>query len=217
MTKRFVQHLGDDQLVYGMPKHMVGVSTKESLARWQEKWAREAAEKEQEAEPERGKHYWTVHPKPDACDVCKGMEGIVFTEEPERPHPNCRCRIEKHDKPPVDAQWTFDGSMFCLKNGKCWPAVSGPLKKGALPPGVYTITGNAVAIGKDDPRYCDEKGNCWWVPIEADFDAGGRGHFGIHPDGGDAGTQGCIGLTNRDTNDAYHALKNAKGQKIYVK
>ena len=215
-----MRHLGDDQLVYGMPKHMVGVSTKESLARWQEKWAREAAEKEQEAEPEKGKHYWTVHPKPGACDVCKSMEGFVFTEEPARPHPNCRCRIEKHDKPPVGTQWTFDGSMFCLKNGKCWPAVSGPWNKGALPQGVYTITGNAVTVPPEHekyPSFCDRNGNCWWVSIEPDFDADGRGGFGIHPDGNSPGTAGCVGLADEDTTDARKALGNAKGQKILVR
>ena len=153
-----------------------------------------------------------VSTKPGACDVCKGMEGIVFTEEPVRPHLNCRCRIEKHDKPPVEPRWTFDGSRFCLKNGKCWPAVSGPKGKGALPPGVYTITGNPVAVS--DPKFCDKSGNCWWVPIEPDFDAGGRGSFGIHPDGGKPGTRGCIGLADSDTTDARDALGQHRDKKF---
>lgn len=34
MTNDWVQHIGDDQLVYGMPKRMVGVSTQESLAKF---------------------------------------------------------------------------------------------------------------------------------------------------------------------------------------
>ena len=163
MTKRFVQHLGDDQLVYGMPKHMVGVSTKESLARWQEKWAREAAEKEQEAEPERGKHYWTVHPKPGACDVCKGMEGIVFTEEPARPHPNCRCRIREARQPaggyPVDL---LTETSFASRTANAGLRCRGPKGKGALPPGVYTITGKPVVVSDSD--FCDESGNCWVGP-----------------------------------------------------
>jgi hypothetical protein len=110
--------------------------------------------------------------------------------------------------------------MFCLKNGKCWPAVSGPGGKGALPPGVYTITENAKPVDRNNPqlpKFCDALGNCWWAPIEPDFDAGGRGHFGIHPDGEDAGTAGCIGLTDKDTTDAYQTLRNAKGKKILVK
>lgn len=44
----------------------------------------------------KGDHYWTIHPKPDACDKCKALEGKEFMEEPERPHPNCRCEIRKH-------------------------------------------------------------------------------------------------------------------------
>ena len=44
--------------------------------------------------------FWTVHPKPNACDKCKALEGIRFDQEPERPHPNCRCEIKKIDKKP---------------------------------------------------------------------------------------------------------------------
>lgn len=54
------------------------------------------------------------------------------------------------------------------------------------------------------------------VPIEPDFDTGGRGHFGIHPDGGPQGTRGCIGLTGDDTSDAFKVLQNAQGAKILV-
>jgi hypothetical protein len=68
-----------------------------------------------------------------------------------------------------------------------------------------------------DSRYCDDSGNCWWVPIEPDFDAGGRGGFGVHPDGHGDGTLGCIGLTGADTTGVRDALGAAKGQKINVK
>ena len=44
----------------------------------------------------KGNYYWTIHPKPDACDKCKALEGREFMEEPERPHPNCKCEIKKH-------------------------------------------------------------------------------------------------------------------------
>ncbi|MEF2230066.1 MAG: hypothetical protein V3571_03990 [Pseudodesulfovibrio sp.] len=44
----------------------------------------------------KGDYSWTVHPKPDACDKCKALEGKEFMEEPERPHPNCKCEIRKH-------------------------------------------------------------------------------------------------------------------------
>jgi hypothetical protein len=53
-------------------------------------------------EPEEpGKNlFWTVHPKPGACEKCKEMEGIKFKEEPERPHPNCKCEIRKNEAKP---------------------------------------------------------------------------------------------------------------------
>ncbi|QGY39221.1 hypothetical protein GM415_03480 [Pseudodesulfovibrio cashew] len=41
-------------------------------------------------------YYWTVHPKPNACDKCKAMAGLKYISEPERPHPNCKCEIKKH-------------------------------------------------------------------------------------------------------------------------
>lgn len=33
---------------------------------------------------------------PTACEKCQAMAGKVFTKEPERPHPNCKCLIQKH-------------------------------------------------------------------------------------------------------------------------
>ncbi len=40
---------------------------------------------------------WTVTPKSGACENCQAMQGIKFMEEPERPHPNCKCKIERHE------------------------------------------------------------------------------------------------------------------------
>jgi hypothetical protein len=42
------------------------------------------------------KTYWTVQPNPGACEKCQAMAGKVFTEKPERPHPNCKCLIQEH-------------------------------------------------------------------------------------------------------------------------
>jgi hypothetical protein len=87
MTNDWVQHIGDDQLVYGMPKRMVGVSTQESLAKFNNR-ANKFDPKED--------YYWTVHPKPKACEKCQALAGKEFMEEPERPHLNCKCEIKKH-------------------------------------------------------------------------------------------------------------------------
>jgi len=161
MTRRQSRHIGDDQLVYGLPKHMRGVSTKESLAEFM------AGEKAQGKVEE--KHYWTVHPKPKACEACQAMADEIYLEEPQRPHPNCKCEYKKHDIKDPTTEWAFDGKSLCIKGGPCFPCGSGPLGKGALPPGVYTITGNAVAISSDDVRYCDSNGHCWRGSHRAGF------------------------------------------------
>jgi hypothetical protein len=77
MSKSTVRHIGYDQLVYGMPKHMVGQAGSSP-------------------KDPKGDFYWTVHPKPKACEKCKALEGREFMVEPSRPHPNCKCEIKKH-------------------------------------------------------------------------------------------------------------------------
>ncbi|MBI9079426.1 MAG: hypothetical protein JEY79_06765 [Pseudodesulfovibrio sp.] len=96
MAKRTVQHIGEDQLVYGMPKNMVGASSQESLTEFKKVAVEyETSGQGKQFDP-KGDYYWIVHPKPKACEKCKAMEGKEFTEEPERPHPNCKCEIKKH-------------------------------------------------------------------------------------------------------------------------
>lgn len=96
MARRNVQHIGDDQLVYGMPKRMVGVSTQESLAKLKKAEADYESNRDNPPKDPKGDYYWTVHPKPKACEKCKALEGKEFMEKPERPHPNCKCEIKKH-------------------------------------------------------------------------------------------------------------------------
>jgi len=40
------------------------------------------------------KTYWVVIPEPTACERCLALAGKVYAEQPERPHPNCKCEIE---------------------------------------------------------------------------------------------------------------------------
>ncbi|WP_285907427.1 polymorphic toxin type 44 domain-containing protein [Pseudodesulfovibrio pelocollis] len=76
MSEKWVQHLGDDQLVGGMPKHMVGV----------------AGGKSTEGGPQT---YWRYKPKPQACGKCQAMKDVWFKEKPGPVHPNCKCEIEE--------------------------------------------------------------------------------------------------------------------------
>lgn len=37
------------------------------------------------------------HSEPNACDVCKSLDGTIFDDEydiPNKPHPNCKCTVE---------------------------------------------------------------------------------------------------------------------------
>jgi len=89
MAKRSVQHIGEDQLIHGLPKHMVGVASADMKSSSGKK-----------SSSSKKVVFWTVHPKPKACEKCKSMEGIKFDEEPERPHPNCKCEIKKREYKP---------------------------------------------------------------------------------------------------------------------
>lgn len=92
MSERTAQHIGDDQLVYGMPKRMVGISTSAGPTGIKKA---DADRREEHVDPE-SNSYWTVHPATNACEKCKALAGKRFVEEPERPHPNCKCEIRKH-------------------------------------------------------------------------------------------------------------------------
>jgi hypothetical protein len=80
MAEKWIQHIGDDQQVYGIAKHVSAMAG--------------GAESGKDDKDKR--YYWTVHPKPNACDKCKAMAGLKYASEPQRPHPNCKCEIKKH-------------------------------------------------------------------------------------------------------------------------
>ena len=42
------------------------------------------------------KPYYTVHPKPAACEKCRAMADRIFPALPMIPHPNCRCEMREH-------------------------------------------------------------------------------------------------------------------------
>jgi len=91
MGKHWNEHIGDDQLICGMPKHMSSVGAK-----------KQGFGSIPGDPPNKTSKitYWTVHPKADACEKCKAMEGIKFNKKPDRPHPNCKCEIREHERLP---------------------------------------------------------------------------------------------------------------------
>ncbi|MCJ2164698.1 MULTISPECIES: hypothetical protein [unclassified Pseudodesulfovibrio] len=81
MAEKWVQHIGDDQLVYGLPKQMSAVA---------------GGGAKNESQPNRTT-YWRYHPKPQACDKCQAMKGLWFESRPGPVHPNCKCEIEEFE------------------------------------------------------------------------------------------------------------------------
>lgn len=79
MAGKWDQHIGDDQLVYSMPKHMSAVAGSRKIT---------GGDKAT---------YWRYHPKPQACDKCQAMKGLWFESRPGPVHPNCKCEIEEFD------------------------------------------------------------------------------------------------------------------------
>jgi RHS repeat-associated protein len=96
-----------------------------------------------------------------------------------------------------------------------WPATSGPYGNGALPAGDYT-----AGIPRELPKvpnspYCDSGGNCWFSPLEPNFPTD-RTSLGIHPDGNIPGTEGCVGVKSRNTEDLRDLLKEFPGDIVHV-
>ena len=70
-----VQHIGDDQLIYGLPKHMEGVANTGA------------------------NEYLEIVPSKNACRTCKTMGGKRFDRKPVPIHPNCTCEARRVGPP----------------------------------------------------------------------------------------------------------------------
>jgi hypothetical protein len=62
----------------------------------------------------------------------------------------------------------------------------------------------------------DPSGNMWFVPLMPTVPFDQRDGFGIHPDGGDLGTHGCIGIMAQDTSSLRELLYKSRGQLLQV-
>ena len=88
------------------------------------------------------------------------------------------------------------------------PAISGPFGLGSLPVGEYIAKRSKLLDKPAGSSYCDaaDPANCWFQLLEPKFSTT-RTELGIHPDGGTAGTEGCIGIKSSNTKPWYDALK----------
>ena len=71
MPKNEIRHIGDDQLIGGLPKHMEAV----------------AGENENT--------YWEIVPNENACATCRSLRGMRFPKQPTPVHPNCTCEVRR--------------------------------------------------------------------------------------------------------------------------
>jgi len=65
------QHIGEDQLVHGLPKHMAAVASDAKNT------------------------YLEIVSGKDACATCKTMRGMRFDHNPGPVHPHCTCEIKR--------------------------------------------------------------------------------------------------------------------------
>lgn len=104
-----------------------------------------------------------------------------------------------------------EGTLQWTAKGLKTPAVSGPFGNGYLPLGLYEARRNQLLDKPAGSSYCDPSKRCWMQPLLPQFSTT-RTDLGIHPDGGTPGTEGCIGITDKDTKawyDAFYAVSGA--------
>lgn len=71
MRKNWNQPEGDDQLIHGLPKHMVAVAKNGNNT------------------------YLQIVPGKNACATCRAMRGMRFDRKPVPVHPNCTCEVRQ--------------------------------------------------------------------------------------------------------------------------
>jgi len=86
MSEHSTQHIGDDQLIHGLPKHMAAVASGS------------------------GDAYWEIVPGKNACFTCQAMRGRRFATNPGPVHPNCTCEIRRVVKQSVSIDNMLQGN-----------------------------------------------------------------------------------------------------------
>jgi hypothetical protein len=112
-----------------------------------------------------------------------------------------------------------DGNLIWKDKGLDSAAVSGPYGNGYLPNGTYIAARNKMLDKPSGSPYCDKNDKCWMQPMDPNFSTS-RTDLGIHPDGNVAGTQGCIGLKDKDTKpwyDAFYSVPRGMSVTVEVK
>ena len=105
--------------------------------------------------------FWKVIPNEGACEKCQAMGEGVHWEKPERPHPNCKCEIQKKStkvdiEPAIENARRFgkEFSDVTLQFWKLFGTIPDPRQKAAE--GLADII-NEITKGADDDSSLDKK------------------------------------------------------------
>lgn len=80
-----IRNIGEDQLIFGLPKHMEAVAGGGNTT------------------------YWEIVPGRNACFTCQAMRGKRFAFKPDPVHPNCTCEVRRVDQTRVIASGMLQG------------------------------------------------------------------------------------------------------------
>ncbi len=109
--------------------------------------------------------------------------------------------------------WKFTPGKLWSPHGNSWPASSGPWGKGRLPDGIYLIERPVLTREKG---MIDNNDLGWKARLVPQFKTE-RFALLIHPDGGVAGTMGCIGISQPlDTRPLYNELLHTDDRLLIV-
>ncbi|OGR35926.1 MAG: hypothetical protein A2051_05610 [Desulfovibrionales bacterium GWA2_65_9] len=119
MGNDWIQHIGDDQLIDGLPKHMEAVAGD-------------------------GKNtYWEIVPSKNACATCQTMRGMRFEKNPVPVHPNCACEVIRVPPPERQPRVVESGRLQGFGDNETHRFEAGQkititfLNLGPFPAGVY--------------------------------------------------------------------------------
>ena len=114
------------------------------------------------------------------------------------------------------------GQLYLLEETepkmRAWKATSGPYGKGAAPRGEYQIS-RPKEIDNSNAAFRDPSGFAWFAALTPTGQPNAEGKLiphtdrtglGIHPDGNVPGTQGCIGIVEKDTRSLFDLLNTAQ-------
>ncbi len=99
-----------------------------------------------------------------------------------------------------------------------WKARSGPHGLNHLPAGLYEVARDEITPYTEqiDPGFRDKSGKGFFVPLYPKFKES-RDGFGVHPDGNDPGTEGCIGISKNAKKFHDEMAKIAPGKSLTLR